>query len=101
MANKQTSKKYSPATELRRAVAASLKITQIEAATAIKAVFEAVTDHIKEKNTVRIDGFGVFKKQDRPARKGYDPIKKTYVDIQASSSVSFRNAKALKDKMSK
>lgn len=97
----KTAKKYSPATELRRAVAGSLKITQIEAAAVIGAVFDAVKSHIKEKGSVRIDGFGVFKKQDRPARKGYDPIKKTYVDIKASSSVSFRNAKALKEGMTK
>lgn len=99
MSNENT-KKYSPAAELRKAVAGELKITQIESANVIAAVFAAVKKQIKEQGSVRIDGFGVFKKQDRPARKGYDPIRKIYVDIKESSSVSFRNAKALKEELS-
>lgn len=98
---KEEKKKISAAQELKKSVAKTLKVTQHEAEEMIKAIFDEITTQIKEKGSVRIEKFGTFKMQFRAAHRGYNPRSGSFTDIKASSNISFRNSKVLKDKLSK
>ena len=67
-----------------------------EAARALKAVVETITDTVTTGEKVSVTGFGVFEKVDRPARTVRNPRTGERKDAPATSIVKFRPGTDLK-----
>ncbi|MCC5856968.1 MAG: HU family DNA-binding protein [Ectothiorhodospiraceae bacterium] len=83
--------------ELIEAVAQSADLSKASAARAVDAVVEAVTNALKENDTVSLVGFGTFTVRERAARSGRNPRTGETIKIAASKVPSFKAGKALKD----
>ena len=83
--------------ELIAAVADKTHMTEIAAASAVEATFDAITATLKEGNEVKIMGFGNFRVVRRAARDGRDPRTGAPVKIRASKRLRFAAGKALKE----
>ena len=70
---------------------------------AVKATLSALTEQIikaaEAGSDTTIPGLGVFKRSERAARKGRNPSTGMEIEIAASSSLSFKPAKAAKDRL--
>lgn len=78
-------------------VADKAGISQQEADVALKAVFDAISDHLTSGDAVKVAGFGGFEISERAARKGRNPATGEEIDIAAAKVVKFKPAKGLKD----
>ena len=78
-------------------------VAQSKAATTavIEAVFDSMAEVVKTQQSFRWPGFGTFESRQRAARQGYNPQTGERIRIKASTTVGFRPATALKDKMGK
>ncbi len=85
--------------ELALAVAEKAEITKGDAQAAIDAVFGIIEAELVKGNEVKVSGFGIFSKKERAAREGTNPSTQEKITIPASSSVSFKVSKTLKDKL--
>lgn len=79
------------------AVASKGEMTKADAANAVDAVLEAVTDAMKQGDQVTLVGFGTFLVRKREARTGRNPRTGEPLEIKASNVPSFKAGKALKD----
>ena len=85
--------------DLIEAVAADLGESKASATRAIDAVINCITNGIKQDDAVTIIGFGTFSKKNRAARMGRNPMTGEPLQIKASTTVSFKPSKVLKDSM--
>jgi DNA-binding protein HU-beta len=83
--------------ELIDAVASSAGLTKTDAAGAVDAVFEAITNTLSTKGTVSLIGFGTFSTSDRAARTGRNPRTGETINIAATCVPKFKAGKGLKD----
>lgn len=83
--------------ELIAAVSTKTDFIKADAAKAIDAVFEAITDSLKSGEDVTLVGFGTFKTQKRAARTGRNPRTGDEIKIAASIQPKFSAGKALKE----
>jgi DNA-binding protein HU-beta len=58
---------------------------------------DAIVDHLKEGNRIRINGLGILEVKKRSARLGRNPATGEQIQIKASKKVAFRAAKELKE----
>lgn len=86
-------------TELVAAVAEKATISKKEAAAAVEAVFEVISDELQKKEKVQLIGFGTFQTSERKAREGINPQTKEKVKIAAATVPAFKAGKALKEKV--
>ena len=70
--------------------------TKKDAQTAVASVFSAITQAMKNEDTVTIVGFGTFKISKRSARKGRNPQTGEEINIKAKNVPKFVPGKALK-----
>ena len=70
--------------------------TKKDAQTAVDSVFSAITQAMKNEDTVTIVGFGSFKVSKRSARKGRNPQTGEEINIKAKNVPKFVPGKALK-----
>ncbi|MRG86409.1 HU family DNA-binding protein [Salinibacillus xinjiangensis] len=84
-------------TELVNAVAEKSDLSKKDAATAVDAVFESITDSLTSGDKVQLIGFGNFEVRERAARKGRNPQTGDEIEIPASKVPAFKPGKALKD----
>ena len=75
-------------------VAAKAGITKKDAAVAVDAVFEAMTNELAAGNKVTVTGFGTFESK---ARQGRNPQTGEAITIPAHTAVTFKAGKGLKD----
>ena len=68
-----------------------------KAIAAMDAVFEIVTQSLKDGNEVRVLNFGSFVVSKRKAGKGRDPRSGAEIDVPQSKSVRFRPSKSLRE----
>jgi len=78
-------------------VASKGEMTKADAAAAVDAVLDAVTDAMKQGDQVTLVGFGTFLVRKREARTGRNPRTGEPLQIAASNVPSFKAGKALKD----
>ena len=78
-------------------VAAKAGITKKDAAVAVDAVFEAMTNELAAGNKVTVTGFGTFESKAREARAGRNPQTGEAITIPAHTAVTFKAGKGLKD----
>ncbi|MBX2886588.1 MAG: HU family DNA-binding protein [Granulosicoccus sp.] len=79
------------------AVASKGDMSKADAAAAVDAVLDAVTDAMKQGDQVTLVGFGTFLVRKREARTGRNPRTGEPLQIAASNVPSFKAGKALKD----
>ncbi len=78
-------------------VADSSGLTKADASKAVEAVFDAVTESLKNGGEVRLVGFGTFSVSQRKASTGRNPRTGETMTIAASNQPKFKAGKALKD----
>ncbi len=78
-------------------VAESADLTKNKAAEAVNAVFEAISETLKDGGEVSVSGFGKFEVSERAARQGVNPATGEKIQIAASKAPKFKPAKALKE----
>ena len=85
--------------DLAEALAAVHGLTKADAKKYIDAVFAAIGDAAAKGEEVSLNGFGKFGTKRSPERQGLNPATKEPITIKASTKISFKPAKALKDKV--
>jgi len=85
--------------ELIDAIAASADLPKTVAGRALDAVVEAITNALKDGDSVSLVGFGTFSVKERAARTGRNPQTKEPIQIAAAKVPGFKPGKTLKDAM--
>ncbi|MEO5373521.1 MAG: HU family DNA-binding protein [Alphaproteobacteria bacterium] len=83
--------------DLVAAVANGSGLSKTDAAKAVDAVFDAITEALKTGDEIRLVGFGTFNVSERAASKGRNPRTGEEIDIPASKQPKFKAGKGLKD----
>ncbi len=83
--------------ELIEAMADSADISKAAAGRALDGMIDAITNAVKNNDTVSIVGFGTFLLRERAARTGRNPKTGNAIEIAASKSPAFKAGKAFKD----
>ena len=83
--------------ELIEAIAQEAGISKAAAAKALDATTNAVTNALKNGDTVTLVGFGTFYVGERAERQGRNPKTGAPLTIAAAKTPTFRAGKALKD----
>ena len=86
-------------TELISQVAEMTSLSKKDAAKAVDAVFDAITEALKKGEKVQLIGFGNFEVRERSARKGRNPQTGEEINIAASRVPAFKPGKALKEEV--
>ncbi|MBN6188592.1 HU family DNA-binding protein [Aneurinibacillus sp. BA2021] len=84
-------------TELITKVSEVAELTKKDATKAVEAVFDAITEALKDGEKVQLIGFGNFEVRERAARKGRNPQTGEEIEIAASKVPAFKPGKALKE----
>ena len=83
--------------ELINVVSAQAELSKKAAEAAVNAVFEAITNALKDGDKVAVAGFGTFEAKDIAAREGRNPQTNEVITIEAYKKPAFSASKALKD----
>ena len=83
-------------TELIEAVATNAGLTKADAARAIDATFDAITEALKKGEKLKLLGFGTFSVSRREGRTGRNPQTGAAVKIPARNAVTFKVGSQLK-----
>ncbi len=83
--------------ELINAIAEQAELSKKDAAKAVEAFVEVVTNSLKEDDKVQLIGFGTFEVRERAAREGHNPHTGAKIQIPAAKVTAFKAGKALKD----
>lgn len=75
-------------------VATKAELTKVHAARTVDALLAEIIGHAKDGNKVIIQGFGTFSMKTRAAWTGRNPQTGLPVDIAASTTLTFKAAKA-------
>ena len=78
-------------------VADMADMTKADAARAVDAVFDAITEALQKGDDVRLVGFGTFSASKRAAREGRNPRTGETIQIAASIQPKFSAGKGLKE----
>ncbi|MEM6414322.1 MAG: HU family DNA-binding protein [Pseudomonadota bacterium] len=78
-------------------VADMSSMTKGDAAKAVDAVFDAITEALQKGDDVRLVGFGTFSASKRAAREGRNPRTGETIQIPASIQPKFSAGKGLKE----
>ena len=87
--------------DLVNAVAKSAKLSKKQAASALEATINAISDSMKKGQKVALIGFGTFSTAMRKARTGINPQTKKAIKIAAKRIPKFKPGKELKKIVSK
>ena len=80
---------------------ANPKLTRIQVKTVLDSVFAHISEAAAKGDEVTLAGFGKFKVQNRPARKGTNPRTGQPVEIAASKKLVFVAAKSVREAVAK
>jgi len=83
-------------TELIDQISESADLSKAAAGRALDATLEAITNSLKNSESVVLVGFGTFQVKDRAARMGRNPQTGAPIQIKAARVPSFKAGKALK-----
>ncbi|MEM7739478.1 MAG: HU family DNA-binding protein [Pseudomonadota bacterium] len=78
-------------------VASKSDMSKAQAAKAVDAVFDTITEALQNGDDVRLVGFGTFSSARREAREGRNPRTGETIQIAASIQPKFSAGKGLKD----
>ena len=88
-------------TELIAITAEKAGMTKKDAEKAVSVALDAIAAELAAGNRVQLAGFGIFETKTRAARTGRNPKTKEAIEIPASTSVTFKASKTLKDAVAK
>ena len=88
-------------TELIAIAAEKTGMTKKDAELVVNATLEAMTAELTAGNRAQLAGFGIFETKTRQARTGRNPKTNEVIEIPASTSVTFKPSKTLKDAVAK
>lgn len=88
-------------TELIAITAEKAGMTKKDAEKAVSAALETIAAELAAGNRIQLAGFGIFETKTRQARTGRNPKTKEAIEIPASTSVTFKASKTLKDTVAK
>ena len=88
-------------TELIAITAEKAGMTKKDAEKAVSVALDAIAAELAAGNRVQLAGFGIFETKTRAARTGRNPKTKETIEIPASTSVTFKASKPLKDAVAK
>lgn len=71
--------------------------TKAGAARMVEAVLDCIVNGVQRESKVAITGFGTFKKKQRKARIGINPVTKQPMEIKASTTVGFSPSETLRN----
>lgn len=77
-------------TELISAMAANAGMTKADAARALNAFLEEVTNAVKKGEKVTLVGFGTFSVVERASRMGINPATRQSIEIPSKKAVKFK-----------
>lgn len=83
--------------ELVNAVAEKSQLTKVNAKKAVEAVFDAITEALKQGEKVSIIGFGTFAVSERSERNGINPATKETITIAAKKVAKFKPGTELEE----
>jgi DNA-binding protein HU-beta len=83
--------------DLIRSVAEQMQTTKASASQAVGAIFDAITESLKNGDSLTLIGFGSFKVTKRAARNGRNPRTGEPLSIPAATVPSFAPGKVLRD----
>ncbi|MFM8362087.1 MAG: HU family DNA-binding protein [Haliscomenobacter sp.] len=83
--------------DLLNKIAESAKISKAQAADALNAVLDGISEELKTGGKVTLIGFGTFSVSKREARTGRNPQTGGSITIDAKSIVKFKPGKELAD----
>ena len=83
--------------ELVEIIATKTGLTKADAARALDATLEGITQGLKKVGKVTFVGFGTFSAKKREARNGINPLTKQPISIPAKTVASFKAGSKLKD----
>lgn len=83
--------------ELAAQVAAQSSMSRVNADSAVNALFSAIAEALAAGETVTIAGFGTFSTKARPGRMGRNPRTGESIAIAASTTLSFKASKTLRE----
>jgi DNA-binding protein HU-beta len=84
-------------TDLVKAVSTQAELTQKDAARAVDAIFETISNTLAKEEKIQLIGFGTFEVRERSARKGRNPQTGEEIEIAASKGPAFKPGKELKE----
>ncbi|CBJ83133.1 MULTISPECIES: nucleoid-associated protein HU-alpha [Xenorhabdus] len=84
-------------TELVDAIAEQAGLTKTQAKTALESTLNAITESLRNGDSVQLVGFGTFKVNHRAERTGRNPQTGNEIKIAAANVPAFSAGKALKD----
>jgi DNA-binding protein HU-beta len=84
-------------TELVNQVAEKSELSKKDAAKAVDALFQTISETLAKGDKIQILGFGNFEVRERSARKGRNPQTGEEIDIAASKVPAFSPGKSLKE----
>ena len=84
-------------TELVKVVAEQAELTQKDAAKAVDALIETISETLAQEEKIQLIGFGTFEVRERSARKGRNPQTGEEIEIAASKVPAFKPGKELKE----
>ena len=76
-------------------------MTKKDAEKAVSVALDAIAAELAAGNRVQLAGFGIFETKTRATRTGRNPKTKETIEIPASTSVTFKASKTLKDAVAK
>ncbi|MCH9696992.1 MAG: HU family DNA-binding protein [Gammaproteobacteria bacterium] len=83
--------------ELIDAIAEASDLSKADASRALSGFIDAVTNALKNGDSVSLIGFGTFSVKERAARQGRNPQTGQTIQIKAAKIPSFKAGKGLKD----
>lgn len=83
--------------ELVEFIAKAANLTKADAARALDATIDGITEGLKKEGKVALVGFGTFSAKQRAAREGINPLTKEKIKIAAKVAASFKAGSKLKD----
>lgn len=83
--------------DLVNAVAEKTGLTKKDAAAALEAVMEAISNGLKKGKSITLTGFGTFAVAKRSAREGRNPQTGAKIKIPAKKVPKFKPGKALRE----
>nr|MBV6630899.1 HU family DNA-binding protein [Oceanococcus sp. HetDA_MAG_MS8] len=84
-------------TELIEDVAERAGLSKADAARAVDAVVDSISEALAKDDKVSLIGFGTFMVRERAAREGRNPKSGEIIKIAAGKTPAFKAGKALKD----
>lgn len=78
-----------------------IQLTQKDVSALLEATVKIVTQNLEDKNSINIQGFGLFETKERKERISVNPLSQQRYIIPPKISVTFKPGQSIKEKLRK